>query len=139
LGYRNEFLACKIEALDLSPAVCVEAKKYLEKYFYVGGMPNAVQTFVSENSLVSVRGLQNQILQTYIADFPLNNSRINVQRVEKIFHATVTQLGKKIIDQRLDTTSNSVSLLGESDSSVFKLYFLDTGLVDAIMRLDYEI
>ena len=102
-------------------------------------MPNAVQTFVSENSLVSVRGLQNQILQTYIADFPLNNSRINVQRVEKIFHATVTQLGKKIIDQRLDTTSNSVSLLGESDSSVFKLYFLDTGLVDAIMRLDYEI
>lgn len=161
----NDFLAEKLDALDLSPEVVTEAKQQLVNYYYVGGMPLVVQTFINQQSLVPVREIQEQIIQTYIADFPKYNARINVERVEKVFYATVNQLGKKLIYQRLDTESNSrdikkalelliearvllkcvhsdsnsVPLAGEMDQSIFKLYFLDIGLVNAIMRLDFEI
>ncbi|MCM2351934.1 MAG: ATP-binding protein, partial [Bacteriovoracaceae bacterium] len=160
----NHFLAEQIEALNFSSSVNAEAKKQLVNYYYVGGMPKAVKTFVEHGSLVPVREVQEQILQTYIADFPKYNARINTERVEKVFYAAVTQLGKKIIFQKLDSDansrdtrrvlellfdarvilkcshseSNSVPLMGEVDHTIFKIYFLDVGLVNAIMRLDYE-
>lgn len=160
----NHFLYEKLEALDFSSAVASEAKAQLRNYYYVGGMPRAVKTFTEENSLVSVRDIQNQILQTYIADFPKYNSRIQVERIERVFNSTITQLGKKIIYQKIDSESqsrdtrrildllidarvllpcrhsesNNIPLVGEVDNSIFKLYFLDVGLVNAMMRLDLE-
>lgn len=160
----NQYLAEKIATLDFSPPVVNEAKKLLSNYYYVGGMPKAVKTFVEEKSLVGVREVQEQILQTYIADFPKYTSRINIERVERVFYATVTQLSKKVIYQKLDQGSNSrdtkkvlellidarvilkcihsegnsVPLMGEVDDSIFKVYFLDVGLVNAIMGLDFQ-
>lgn len=161
----NSFLYEKIEQRDFSRSVVQEAKKQLVNYYYIGGMPKAVKTYVESGSLVPVRDIQEQIIQTYIADFPKYNPRINTERVEKVFYATISQLGKKIIYQKLDpgtnsrdtkkalellidarvvlkcthTESNSVPLAGEADASVFKIYFLDVGLVNAIMRLDYDV
>lgn len=160
----NQFLAEKISALDLTPPVVNEAKKLLATYYYVGGMPKAIKVFIEENSLVPVREVQEQILQTYIADFPKYNSRINIERIERVFYATVSQLSKKIIYQKLDpgansrdtkkvlellidarvilkcahSEGNSVPLMGEIDDSIFKVYFLDVGLVNAIMGLDFQ-
>ena len=60
----NDFLAEKLDALDLSPEVVTEAKQQLVNYYYVGGMLQVVQTFIKEQSLVSVREIQDQIIQT---------------------------------------------------------------------------
>ncbi|MDO9183600.1 MAG: AAA family ATPase [Bacteriovorax sp.] len=161
---KNDFLQEKIEQLDFSPAVVSIAKEQLRNFYYVGGMPKAVKTFVEENSLVNVRDVQNQILQTYVADFPKYNARIQVERIERVFYSAINQLGKKIIYQKIDpdsqsrdirriiellidarvllpcrhSGSNSVPLAGEVDNSIQKVYFLDVGLVNAMMRLDLE-
>jgi predicted AAA+ superfamily ATPase len=128
-------------------------------------MPKAVKTYVEEKSLVTVREVQNQILQTYIADFPKYNVRIQVERIERVFYSTINQLGKKIIYQKVDpnsqsrdirriiellidarvllpcrhSESNSTPLAGEVDYSIQKIYFLDVGLVNAIMKLDLDV
>lgn len=160
----NHLLVEKIKALDYSQAVVDEAKKQLVNYYYIGGMPRAIKTFVDENSLFSVREIQEQIIQTYIADFPKYNSRINVDRVERVFYSIISQLGKKIIYTKLEkdgksreirkalellidarvvlkcshSDANTSPLRGEMDESVFKIYFLDIGLVNAIMRLEFD-
>ena len=164
MATENKFLLSKIQTKEFSEVVANEAKKLLALYYYIGGMPKAVHTYVTEKSIVNVRHIQEQIIQTYIADFPKYNARIDVSRVEKIFFATITQLGKKIIYQKLDegrnsrdikkalellidarvilkcchSDANSVPLMGEMDESIFKIYFLDVGLVNAIMGLDFE-
>lgn len=165
LATGNDFLVDKIQALDFSEVVMSLAREQFRLFLYIGGMPQAVKTYVEEKSLISVRGVQEQILQTYIADFPKYNTRINYDRVQRIFTAAVTQLGKKIIYQRLDPNSqarevrrtiellldarvllncihssgSSVPLLGESDSSIQKIYFLDIGLVNCLLRIDLDV
>ena len=161
---KNDFLQEKLEQLDFSPAVVTLAKEQLRNFYYVGGMPKVVKTFAEENSLVTVREIQSQILQTYIADFPKYNNRIQLERIERVFYSVINQLGKKIIYQKIDPNSqsrdirrilellidarvllpcshsaaNSVPLAGEMDNSIQKIYFLDVGLVNAILRLDLE-
>jgi predicted AAA+ superfamily ATPase len=161
----NEFLQEKLEQLDYSPAVVALAKEQLRNFYYVGGMPKAVKTFTEEKSLVTVREVQDQILQTYLADFPKYNSRIQAERIERVFFSTIHQLGKKLIYQRIDphsqsrdirriiellidarvllpcchSESNNIPLSGEADTSIQKIYFLDVGLVNAMMKLDLDI
>ncbi len=165
LATGNNLLVDKIQALDFSEVVMELAREQFRLFLYVGGMPQAVKTFVEEKSLVPVRAIQEQIIQTYIADFPRYNARINFDRVQRIFAATVTQLGKKIIYQRLDANSqarevrrtiellldarvllncihsagNSVPLMGESDSAIQKIYFLDIGLANCLLKIDLDV
>lgn len=165
LATNNELLLQKIQSLDFSNYVMDLAQEQFRLFLYIGGMPQAIRIYVEEKSLFSVRAIQEQILQTYIADFPKYNVRINFDRIQRIFASTVTQLGKKIIYQRLDPNSqsrevrrtlellldarvllscihsdgNSVPLLGESDSSVQKIYFLDVGLANCWSRIDLDV
>ncbi len=160
----NHFLLSKIQNKEFSAAVAHEARRQLLLFYYIGGMPKAIHTFINEKSIVRVRDIQEQILQAYIADFPKYNSRIDVNRVEKVFYSVINQIGNKIIYQKLDegrnsrdikkalellvearvilkcnhSSGNSIPLRGEMDDSIFKIYFLDVGLVNAIMKVDFE-
>lgn len=164
LATNNEFLLNKIKTQDFTETVINLANEQFRNYLYVGGMPQVVKTFVEEKSLVSVRDVQEQIIQTYMADFPKYNSRIQYDRIQRIFYAAVTCVGKKMVYQKLDSQSqsrdirrviellydarvlqscvhsdgNMVPLMGESDLSIQKLFFLDVGLVNCMMRLDLE-
>ncbi|MGE3609137.1 MAG: ATP-binding protein [Bacteriovoracaceae bacterium] len=161
----QELLLEKIENLDFSPAVEELAKESLRSFLYVGGMPKSVDTFVKEKSFVSVRAIQDQIIQTYMADFPKYNSKINVERINRVFSSSVIHLGKKLIYQRIDQDSqtrdikrivellfdarvllpcmhsnaNVVPLAGESDPSILKIYFIDVGLMNSLLKLDLEV
>ncbi len=160
----NNFLADKISTLDSTETVHQLAKKELRNFYYIGGMPKAIKTYTENKSLVPVRHIQEQIIQTYMADFSKYNPRIQAERIQRIFAATITQLGKKIIYQRIDSHSqardtrriiellidarvlipsyhsdgNNVPLIGESDFTIQKLYCLDIGLVNCLMKLDLE-
>lgn len=160
----NQILAEKIKRRDFSESVRSLATEEFRKFLYIGGMPQAVKTYVEEKSLVGVRHIQEQILQTYEADFPKYNDRIQLSRIQRIFLNSVVQLGKKVVYKRFDSESqsrdirrilellidarvilpclhtegNSVPLAGESDESVFKIYFLDVGLMNCLLRLDLD-
>ncbi len=164
LATKNDFLLEKMNEENFSDAIVNEAKRLLVYYYYVGGMPKAIDTYVNSGSIADVRNIQEQIIQTYVADFPKYNSRLNIDRVEKVFYSVATQIGKKIIYQRLDnesksrdirkalellidarvllqchhTEGNNSPLKGEIDEKIFKLYFLDVGLLNAVMRLEFS-
>jgi hypothetical protein len=140
------------------------AKTSFRNYLYVGGMPKAVSVFANEKSLVPVRMIQEQLIQAYLSDFPKYNSRIASSRIQEIFRASVINIGKKVIYQRFSSGAQSrdikrviellidarillpsfhsegsgVPLGAQIDRSVFKLYFLDVGLMNAMLRVDLE-
>lgn len=158
----HEFLVEKLAALEVSPAVAAEAKRLLNLYYYIGGMPKAILTYLEEESVVPVREVQEQILQAYVADFPKYNARIKSERIEKVFFQLAQHIGEKVIYSKLDSdrssreikrafellvdarvitrcahsAGNSVPLAGEADQGLFKAYFLDIGLLNAMLRLD---
>ena len=160
----QNLLADKLDQLDFGSSIHQIAKESFMNFLYVGGMPKAVDVFVKEKSLVPVRDVQEQILQAYLADFPKYNSRIKYERIQRVFRSCLHELGKKVIYQRFDPDSqsrdikrviellidarvltpsfhsdgNSVPLAGEIDRSIFKLYFIDVGLMNAMLRIDFE-
>lgn len=160
----QDFLSQKLANWDFSIEVHEAAISALKDYYYVGGMPEAVKVFSETKSLVKMRDIQNQILQTYQADFPKYNGRINVQRISRVFSTLASTAGQKVIFSKLDSESgsrdikrvvellidsrvflschhsdgNSIPLEGEADSKIFKTYFIDVGLLNAILRLDLD-
>jgi hypothetical protein len=160
----QELLAEKIEQLDFGTEIESLARESFKQYLYIGGMPKAVDVFTKEKSLVPVREVQEQILQTYLADFPKYNQRIKYERIQIVFNSCIRELGKKVIYQRFDPESqsrdikrvlellidarvlipcyhsdgNSVPLKGEIDYTIYKLYFIDVGLMNCMLRMDFE-
>jgi predicted AAA+ superfamily ATPase len=160
----QELLAEKIEQLDFGTGIESLAKESFKQYLYIGGMPKAIDVFIKEKSLVPVREVQEQILQTYLADFPKYNQRIKYERIQRVFNSCIRELGKKVIYQRFDPESqsrdikrvlellidarvlipcyhsdgNSVPLKGEIDYTIYKLYFIDVGLMNCMLRMDFE-
>jgi len=171
MSFREFLWACgedlldkKLSDFEFTEEVHLAAIRALKNYYYVGGMPAVVKRYIQSQSIVEVRDLQSQILQTYQADFPKYNNRINTQRIARIFNALALHIGKKVIYSKLDREStsrevkrvvellfdsrvflncvhsdgNSIPLLGESDPKIYKTYLLDIGLLNSLLRLDYE-
>lgn len=171
MTFQEFLLACgqdqlveHIRARKLTDAVHAASIGYLKKYFYVGGMPRAVLHYSTENSLVEVRAIQEQIIQTFSADFPKYAKRVNVGRISRIFQACAAQVGKKTIYQAFDRESKSrdirrviellidarvilacyhaeasgVPLHATTDTNVQKLYLIDIGLMNCVHRLDFR-
>ena len=84
-----------------------KALQFLKYYSFVGGMPEAVRTFVETKSMIAVREVHRSIVQTNQTDFPKYGKRLNLERLERVFQAAPFHLGKKIIYQKLDEVSKS--------------------------------
>lgn len=165
----QNFLDQKLSNFDFSEEIHSASLKALKEYFYIGGMPEVVKEFSITKSLARIRELQSQIIQTYQADFPKYNKRINLQRIARIFSSLSNNLGDKLIYSKLDqesksrdikrviellidsrvilpcfhTSGNSTPLNASVDERLFKTYFLDIGLLGAMLNitkdsLDYE-
>ncbi|MBF0312798.1 MAG: ATP-binding protein [Oligoflexia bacterium] len=165
LAVKEEQLAEKLMNGDPpSEAVHQLCLGYLKKFFYLGGMPKVIATYLAQGSMEPVREVQEQIIQTYMADFPKYKKRVDVRRMGRIFNSAALSIGKKINYQALDRESSSrdikrifelfidarivlaaihteasgTPLLATQDDSIFKYFFLDIGLLNCIHRLDYN-
>ena len=81
----QSMLEKKLEKLNFSDVVHEASIKALQKYYYVGGMPEAIKVFSETESLLDARKKQTQIIQTYKADFPKYNKRIDVKKISSNF------------------------------------------------------
>jgi predicted AAA+ superfamily ATPase len=164
LSMNEDSLVQKIQEKKITSTVHEKSLGYLKKYFYLGGMPKVLLKYQQTGSLLEAREIQEQILQTYVADFPKYNKRINLIRMERIFNGMSLYIGKKNIYQNYDEASKSreikrvidlfidakiiypayhseasgVPLQATNDLSIFKLYFIDIGLLNAIHKLSFE-
>ena len=165
----NENLVELINKNDLE-MIKVFSDKYkslLKEYYYIGGMPEVVKSYVEYKDYNRVRKIQNEILLSYEKDFSKHVPKNELPKVIQIWNNFNTQLArenKKFIYRALKPSAraseyeNAVNWLVDSglmykinrvnsckiplegyiDYSAFKLYFLDVGLLAAKNQLDIK-
>ena len=67
----------------------------LRQYYYVGGMPEAVKTYVEEQDYKAVRQVQNEILESYKNDFSNYPLKEIVKRMIMLWDCIPAQLAKE--------------------------------------------
>ena len=67
----------------------------LRQYYFVGGMPEAVQSFVEEKDFNEVRRIQKRILEAYEQDFSKHAPVEIVPKIRMIWNSIPSQLAKE--------------------------------------------
>lgn len=140
-------------------------KQYLKQYFYIGGMPEVVASYIENKDFNEVRRKQEILLQAYEQDFSKHAPNSVVPRIRQLWNNIPTQLAKEnkkfiyglikegarareyelalswLIDCGLAYQINRVNdckvpLSAYQDFSAFKLYLLDVGLLCAMSKID---
>ena len=143
-------------------------RDYLLKYYYVGGMPEPVQTYIDTHDYAEVRRVQNAILDTYDNDFSKHAPAAEVPRIRMVWNSIRGQLArenKKFIFGTLKqgararefelaiewlrdaglvhkvnrTKKGLLPLSAYEDFSAFKLFMLDIGLMVAMSKLSPQV
>jgi len=148
----------------LLPVVSDKCIHLLKQYFYVGGMPEVVQSFVNVRDFEQVRVLQNQLLLGYQADFSKYTEGYVIPKIHAIWDSIPVQLAKenkKFVYKTLGQTARSRDYesamewllmcglvykvakitkpaipLSAYEEPIFKLYTMDCGLLCAKASLD---
>ena len=66
--------------------------KLLREYYFVGGMPEAVKTFVDTNDVNAVRQVQNDILFVYRSDMSKHVTPTVATRISMVWQSIPAQL-----------------------------------------------
>ena len=87
---KGEEEACKIlmqRDFDTTNLLHDKYIDLLRQYYYVGGMPEAVLSYVETNALQDVRRIQLEILQGYELDFSKHAPREQVPRIRMVWNS----------------------------------------------------
>ena len=139
--------------------------EWLKKYYYIGGMPEVVSSFVENKDFYEVRYLQKQIIDMYEDDFSKHTSENELPRIRMVWNSIPMQLAKEnkkfffgkikegarakdfeiaiewlldcgLIKKVYKVNKPFMPLKAYMDFSSFKLYLLDIGLLGALSDLD---
>lgn len=95
----NQAALCKLLNKHDFENMAVFREKFihaLRSYFLVGGMPEAVVTYIEENSnFNSVRKVQTAILNAYVQDFGKHAPAILIPRILGVWEGLVSQLARE--------------------------------------------
>ena len=82
-------------AYDSAYAIADDLINHLKYYYFVGGMPKAVHTFVTQKNLEEVRKIQKNILADYERDFSKHIDAPSIPKIGLIWHSIPSQLAKE--------------------------------------------
>ena len=96
MACENEQVVSVLESCDWSLITALKSKfiSRMKEYFYVGGMPQAVQTFIDEHDWFKVREVQNNLLEVYAQDFSKHASSVLSTRLNQVWSSLPAQLSK---------------------------------------------
>lgn len=171
----GEFLAAKGEGqayellrsnhFDVANLLHEKYVNLLRQYYYVGGMPEAVNEYVRTGSLKEVRRIQQEILKGYERDFSKHAPKEQIERIRLVWKSIPAQLFKDnkkfiygalrqgarakdfeiaiewLVDSGLvykvpRCTKPALPLDIYEDFSIFKLYLSDIGLLGAMVKTE---
>lgn len=142
--------------------------RYLKSYYFVGGMPEAVKSFVENKDYGEVRAIQNEILTLYENDFSKHiDNRSELERTRMVWNSIPVQLAKEnkkfffgqikkgarsaeyeisiqwLIDCGLlykvyCVNKPGMPLKSYRELNAYKLFTLDVGLLGAMSELDVK-
>lgn len=140
----------------------------LKTYYFVGGMPEAVNIYTQTQSLQDVRDIQLQILEAYERDFSKHAPKEIIPRIRQVWNTFVAQLAKQnkkfvyglirtgarareyesaiewltnygLVHAIYRTSAAHLPIKAYADSKHFKLFFHDVGLLAALAQLDARV
>ncbi len=112
----------------LNPAFHEKLKDYLKRFLMIGGMPEAVKTFIGNSSNINlVQNVLSDITTSYNDDFAKYKSRVSVLRLREMMRSVVNQSGGKFIYANAGALSNPAQAkealdLLEMAGLVYKVY-----------------
>lgn len=124
-----------LEMCDWSLIAAMKSRyiELLRQYYFVGGMPEAVQTFIDTQNFSEVRQIQRNLLTAYGQDFSKHIADGHtVQRVRALWQAIPEQLAKenkKFIYAHLQKGARS------KDYETALQWLKDSGLVHIVPRI----
>lgn len=68
---------------------------WLKLYYYIGGMPEAVNDYAENGDITSVREIQKQILELYEQDFSKHTPDTELARLRMVWNSVPLQLAKE--------------------------------------------
>ena len=165
----NETLADLLATKDFELITSFKGKyvDLLKQYYYIGGMPEAVSTFIETNDYAKVREVQNHLLLAYEQDFSKHAPNEAVPRIRMLWISIPAQLAKEnrkfvyglirqgarareyelamqwlldcgLIYKVSRITKPDMPLMAYQDFYAFKLFVLDVGLLSAMSGLDIK-
>ena len=67
----------------------------LKQYYFIGGMPEAVQSFIDDQDFKEVRAIQSRILASYEQDFSKHAPNELVTKIRMLWNSIPSQLAKE--------------------------------------------
>ena len=86
---------------EISPAVHDLLREELKRYFFIGGMPAAVNAYLENNSLRDAFEVQQEIAESYRMDFAKYTPRVDRFCLDSVFTSLSQHIGKQIKYARL--------------------------------------
>ena len=147
----------------LDPAVHNRLMELLRTYLFTGGMPEAVQAFARERRLRDAGEVHRSIIDTYREDFPKYVGSRSLPRIVNVFNSAARNVGRKVkyihfsreaaaattradiellcmarvLSKVVHSHCNGLPLQADSDPRVYKLIFMDIGLMNAVCGLGW--
>lgn len=140
----------------------------LKQYYFVGGMPEAVQSFVDDKDFNEVRSIQKRILTAYEQDFSKHAPADIVPKIRMVWNSIPSQLAKEnkkfvyglvregarakdyeaaimwlcdcgLIYKVGRVNSSAIPLKAYEDLKAFKLFVLDVGLLGCMTGINQSV
>ncbi len=136
----------------------------LRTYFFVGGMPEAVNTYAESKRFKDVSEVHNSVIETYREDFPKYIGARNLARIQQVFNFAARNIGRKVkyshfsrqdksatikkdiellsmarvLSKVVHSHCSGLPLQADIEEKIYKLIFLDVGLMNAICGLGWN-
>lgn len=153
---------------DLASTFREDYVDLLKYYYYVGGMPEAVQSFADNQDFGEVREIQQRILAAYEQDFSKHAANDVVPRIRMLWNSVPSQLAKEnkkfiyglikegarakeyelallwltdcgLIHKVHRVTAPNLPLKAYEDLKAFKLFLVDIGLLSCMVGLRQDV
>jgi Predicted ATPase (AAA+ superfamily) len=140
----------------------------LKKYMLIGGMPEAIATYLDSNDLLAVRNVQKEILKAYDLDFIKHAPKAEIMRISQVWQSIPKQLAKEnskfifsvirdgargreyenavqwlfeagLIIKSYNITAAKLPLPAYGDTNAFKVFMLDVGLLAAMCDIPIKV
>lgn len=146
------------------PAIHGHFLEKVKEFFVIGGMPAAVEAFLKTQSYLEVKYVQKSLWDAFEADFGKYASKTHHVYLKKLFDRGPKLIGSQVKYSRIDpelpnpardiklaiellklagllypiysTSAGGLPLQAGLNQTIFKLLFLDIGLVEQVMNVD---
>ncbi len=141
-------------------AYSVKYIELLKKYYYIGGMPEVVQTYLDTEDFNEVREIQKNLLKYYEEDFSKHAPKEVIPRIHMVWNSIPAQLAKEnrkfiygciregarakdfelaiqwledagLIIKNYRVSKPAIPLIAYMEINSFKMFMLDVGLLGA--------